>query len=111
MEGQQNESISLTCSTELNVDAKPECYSFRWFKVADNSEEYPKQTQNRTLEIIVNKTSEGRYTCLCENFFGESALSDPSQVFLSGTSVTRKYLLTYLLFRVVFRSDPTNIQC
>ena len=109
MEGQENESISLTCATELNVDAKPECYSFRWFKVGGNSEEYPRQTQNRTLEIIVNKTSEGKYTCICENLFGESALSDPSEVMLSVTGTNEFYLKIHL--RKVGREGRNGWTC
>ena len=93
VERHENEIILLICETDLKVYGKPECYSFRWFKVGDNGEEYPRQTQNRTLEIIVNKTSEGKYMCLCENLFGQSALSDPSQVFLSKTRTSLSLLI------------------
>ena len=78
IETQETQIVNFTCVNPIN-DGNPPCNRFHWAKVGDDGITFP---TGKHLIFTADRITEGNFTCLCQNPFGESDVSSPASLIL-----------------------------
>ena len=95
-----NQKVGLSCDAN-STDANPKCDTFVWNKIDDETEQFPIVMFTDTIEIVMQDTSVGNYTCQCRNEYGISEVSMPAELTVIHSETTGKDAYSVLdIFKV-----------
>ena len=74
-----NQKVTVSCDTN-STDANPNCDTFVWNKIDDDTGQFPILMFTDTIEFVMQDASVGNYTCQCRNEYGLSEVSMPAEL-------------------------------